>query len=248
MGKTPSTAAGAAFAGAFPRVRVINLAQRADRRREMEAEFAKLGLAFGDGIRLHVATRCDDAAGFPTIGTRGCFLSHLGVLEAALADDAESVLIVEDDLSFSPSEIARMADSLAALKTQAWSIFYGGILRYGDQEQPTGVASPLFVADPATGIMGGHFLAMRRDAIAAAVPYLQAILTRPPGSPEGGPMHVDGAYGWLRAARPDLVTLVANPGLGHQRASRTDIHQLRWKDRVPVVRDVVQWLRQARRA
>ena len=248
MGKTPSTAAGAAFTSAFPRVRVINLAHRVDRRREMEAEFAKLGLGFGDGIRLHVATRCDDAAGFPTIGTRGCFLSHLGVLEAALADDAESVLIVEDDLSFSSLEIARMAETMGALAMQPWSIFYGGILCYGDQEQPSGQASPLFVADPQMGIMGGHFLAMRRDAIAAAVPYLQAILTRPPGSPEGGPMHVDGAYGWLRATRPDLVTLVANPGLGHQRASRTDIHQLQWKDRVPVVREMVQWLRQARRA
>ncbi len=62
MGKTPSTAAGAAFAGAFPRVRVINLAQRADRRREMEAEFAKLGLA------LATASACTSR---PAATTRG---------------------------------------------------------------------------------------------------------------------------------------------------------------------------------
>lgn len=247
MGKTPLTAAGAAFAGAFPKVRVINLPHRADRRREMDAEFAKLGLVFDDNIRLYIATRYDDPAGFPTIGARGCFMSHLGVLEEALADDVETVLIVEDDLSFSADEIARMAETLGTLETRPWSIFYGGLLRYGDQDQPSGVASPLFVAEPGTGIMGSHFIALRRNAIAAAVPYFQTILTRPPGSPEGGPMHVDGAYGWLRAARPDLITLVAHPGLGHQRPSRTDVHQLRWKDRVPVVRDVVQWLRQARR-
>jgi hypothetical protein len=59
-------------------------------------------------------------------------------------------------------------------------------------------------------------------------------------------MHVDGAYSWFRANHPHLLTSVANPELGHQRASRTDVHDLRWHDRVPVVRDIVAFLRRFR--
>ena len=59
-------------------------------------------------------------------------------------------------------------------------------------------------------------------------------------------MHVDGAYCWFRHAHPHFRTLLAVPELGYQRSSRTDIHDLRWFDRVPVAREAVAWLRQWR--
>lgn len=68
-----------------------------------------------------------------------------------------------------------------------------------------------------------HFVTFQGEAIPAAVHYLEQILARPAGDPEGGPMHVDGAYNWFRRANPQFKTVLAVPELGFQRASRTDI-------------------------
>ena len=75
------------------------------------------------------------------------------------------------------------------------------------------------------------FVAVQGRHLAALVPYLEAMLARPPGDPLGGPMHIDGAYCWFRRAHPGMATWLTNPPLGYQRASRTDIHTLRWFDR-----------------
>ena len=61
-------------------------------------------------------------------------------------------------------------------------------------------------------------------------------------------MHVDGAYNWFRRANPQFKTLLAIPELGFQRASRTDIHELRWYDRVPLFREGMASLRQVKNA
>lgn len=51
-------------------------------------------------IQWVAACRPHDAGGFPSIGSRGCFLSHLAVLEDASAKGFERILIVEDDVDF----------------------------------------------------------------------------------------------------------------------------------------------------
>ncbi|MBC7483864.1 MAG: LPS biosynthesis glycosyltransferase, partial [Rhizobacter sp.] len=91
-----------------------------------------------------------------------------------------------------------------------------------------------------------HFIGFQGEAIAAAAAYLAAMLERPPGDPDGGPMHVDGAYSWFRRAHPEFQTVLAVPPLGYQRASRTDIHDLAWFDKLPVVRELVSAVRRAR--
>jgi len=45
-----------------------------------------------------------------------------------------------------------------------------------------------------------------------------------------------------------MVTLSVSPTLGVQRPSRTDVHDLRWFDRVPLVRDTAQLYRRLRGA
>jgi len=234
----------AAFFGRFDRVRVISLASRADRRRQVTREFAGMGVALdGARVALHDAVRPDDAGGFETVGARGCFLSHLGVLREARAADVGSVLILEDDVTFARAgaDLRRVAD---ALGTAAWNVFYGG---YDLTEAaPERGASPLRIARADEGFRTTHCLAFDRAAITAAVPYLEAILARPAGSPEGGPMHVDGAYCWLRRAHPDLRTAVADPAVAHQRASRTDIHRLRVWDRILGLRHAVNAVRAMR--
>lgn len=59
--------------------------------------------------------------------------------------------------------------------------------------------------------------------IEAMVGYLEAMLKRPNGSPEGGPMHVDGAYSWFRRAHPGVAAYVCTPSVAQQRYSRSDI-------------------------
>ena len=68
--------------------------------------------------------------------------------------------------------------------------------------------------------------------------FLEELQQRPPGHPDGGPMHLDGAYSTFRAQNPDVVTLIASPNLGWQRSSRSDIYPNAWFDRVPGFRQL----------
>lgn len=221
---------------------VINLPHRTDRRAEFTAQLRRIGLSFNDPkVRLFAAVRPEAPGGFPSIGARGCFMSHLGVLREALATGADSVLICEDDLDFATDLHARVDRLVADLQTTPWDMLYGF--------PPDAIAGePIVPIPPERGITCTHILAFRRPAMEAAVACLEAMLTRPPGDPAGGPMHVDGAYNWMRKGNPQLRVLVANPAIGHQRASLTDIATLGWKDRLPVIRDLTQIARKLRNA
>ncbi|MDB5809251.1 MAG: hypothetical protein JWN94_1373 [Betaproteobacteria bacterium] len=224
----------------FERIRIINLAQRKDRRTEMAEQLARVGLSWdARGVERFDAVRPTDTAGFPSIGARGCFMSHLGILRAS--SEARNVLILEDDLNFALSIGGLMEPALKALPP-GWGIFYGG----GKAELGQNGSGVVTRAPAGTRIETTHFVAFNGPVIARAVSYLEAILKRPPGHPDGGPMHVDGAYSRFRADNPDIETWVAIPELGYQRPSRTDIHAQRWFDRAPVVRDAVAALRRLR--
>lgn len=242
---TMAAGSGQALIDLFDRIVVINLARRPDRRREMAQQLARIGLSFDHSKVLRFdACSFDDPAGFPTAGTRGCFHSHLGVWRDAVARGDRAVLLLEDDLDFVDDIDERLPAAIRALACRDWTMFYGGVLQWSPAAPPT---PPLTLAGPDEPIMGGHFVGVRGDAIADLVDYLSAILERPAGSPEGGPMHVDGAYGWFRTADPSRQTWVAQPDLGIQRSSRTDIHALGWKDRLPGIRQLTALLRRLRR-
>ncbi len=236
---------GEALLSATGPARVINLTYRSDRRSEFEAQLKRIGLSLDHPqIRLFAAIRPEESGGFPTIGTRGCFLSHLAVLREAIAAGQDSILICEDDLDFTPDMISRLPGLLAGLMQQPWDLFYGS---YADLPAGKVIAPGLIRADPSETIVGLSFYAVRGKAIADLVHYLEAILTRAPGDPAGGPMHVDGAVSHFRADHPQYTTLVASPPIGVQRSSRTDIHDLKWFDRLPVLREVTSILRGLRR-
>lgn len=239
------TAAGQSLLATFDRIRIINLRTRKDRRADITREFARLGLSIDGGrVAFHDACRPEEPGGFPSIGTRGCFFSHLQILEAALVDGVRNVLILEDDLDFSDDAEARMSSTLDKLTEHRWGMFYGGHEAY---DIPSNTEGPLVRANPDKGVLTAHFLAFSQEATRLAVPYLTAMAARQAGSPEGGPMHVDGAYGWLRKAYPQIETWLAAPVLGHQRPSRTDIHDLRFFDRMPVLRDIAAVARRLKR-
>jgi glycosyl transferase family 25 len=230
------TAAGKALLETFDRIRIVNLKTRDDRRRETIDQLARLGLTVdGTHIAFHEACRPDSAGAFPSIGARGCYMSHVALLEEAAAAGAGNLLILEDDLDFANDVDTRLPRTLGELRDRAWSIFYGG---YEGYEEPLG-GGLLGLANPATGVRTTHFVAFTADAVGRAIPYLRAMQARPAGDPAGGPMHVDGAYSWLRRAHPELTTLLATPELGHQRPSRTDIADLKLLDRIPAFREMM---------
>jgi glycosyl transferase, family 25 len=231
----------------FGATRIINLASRHDRRAEMRAQLRRIGVPDdAPDVAFFDAVRPREAGGFPTLGTRGCFLSHLGVLEQTLSRGDDSVLILEDDLNFSADFHRHISAVSAALARSQWSIFYGGYTIEGNAAPAHGGA--IGAIDPALAVTCAHFVAFRGAALHQLPAYLRAIIGRAPGHPEGGPMHVDGAYSRFRQEHPELETVVALPALGYQRASRSDIRAVRWYDDWPVVREGVDWIRRRKNA
>jgi hypothetical protein len=175
----------------FQQIYIINLAQRADRRKEMDAQLQRIGLSLKHPlVHLFEAVRPDTAGGFPSIGARGCFFSHLNILREAREQKQERVLILEDDLNFANDFVTRIDIIIGDLRQRDWGMFYGGYR--ATQDGSASADNGLSTVPPQQGIQTTHFVALQQPAISAAVPFLEAMLTRQPGDPNGGPMHVDG--------------------------------------------------------
>jgi len=111
----------------FDRVYVINLTSRQDRRDEMTQQLREIGREFGtQNIHLFEASRPDGPGAFPSLGARGCFLSHLRILQDASAQGYGRILILEDDLNFCPNFVADSKLVFDALSRSDWAMFYGG--------------------------------------------------------------------------------------------------------------------------
>ena len=228
----------------FDRVYIINLASREDRRKEMRDQLKRIGVGMTDSnVEFFEATRPDSRGEFPSIGARGCFQSHLNVLQDAKDKNYSSILIFEDDLNFSNDFLSRFADMFRELQEQSWAFFYGGY------RIDTGIDRHLegcVLIQPTDTLGCTHFLALRAPAIDIAMAHLDAMSKRSAGDILGGPMHVDGAYCWVRSSNPELNTFIANPELGYQRSSRSDIFKIRWFDRLPLLKGIVASLRKFR--
>jgi hypothetical protein len=230
----------------FDAIYLINLPERVDRRRELVSELRSVGLAEDDTrLTWFPAVRPADAGDFPSIGSRGCFLSHLECLQSARARGLRRILILEDDAHFTRVREPVFAETLLALQNASWSLWYGGYHLHGEAA-PQEVCRGLQALAPATGIQTSHCVAFQADCIASMLAFLQLILTRPAGHPEAGPMHIDGAYSTWRALNPHATTLIAAPQLCVQRASRSDITGGRWFDHAPLIRHGVDLLRRWR--
>lgn len=213
----------------FARTSIINLPNRSDRRRQMKRMLERVGLALKPGsVEFFAGVRPDSAGEFESIGARGCFLSHLGLLKKAQAEGARNILIMEDDLEIDP-KFASLTDSLVAiLKREHWGFVYFGHVLADLPPSPTG--EPLVPFDGP--IQTTHFLGVNGTILPRLIESLETMLERPAGHPDGGPMHVDGAYSTFRRQNPDVLTLVAQPNLGSQRSSRSDINT-HWFDLAP---------------
>lgn len=218
---SPSRLNAALLGSLFDRIYVINLADRTDRRREMEAQLALIGLAGDPLVEFFPAVRPPDQGAFGSIGERGCFLSHLGVLKDAVAKGYQSILIMEDDVDWTQAALSRNAD-LTMLQQTDWTYLHGG--KGSDRASPDGVIL-LVQLQPEDFLLLAHFVGFRGAIIGEMVDFLEAMLQRPKGAAEGGPMHVDGAYYWFRRAHRDVAAYVCTPSVAQQRSSRSDISE-----------------------
>lgn len=231
-----------AFGDYFARVYVVNLPERADRRAEIRQQLEVIGLRLGQANTvLFPAIKPAERGEFESVGARGCFLSHLAVLDDARQRACSRVAIFEDDLNFSRDFNARIDGLLSALDRLPWRIFYGGH-RISDAA-PRAAARGLWPIPPDIAVATTHFVAFQGAAIERVAATLRSLAGRPAGDLNGGAMHVDGAYNWYRRLNPSDLALAAVPALGYQRSSRTDVHALGRLDTTPFVRGAVSRLR-----
>jgi glycosyl transferase, family 25 len=230
----------------FDAIYLINLRERTDRRRELEAELCSVGLLPGDPKLIWLnAVRPETSGEFPNIGAYGCFLSHLACLQAALASKHTRILIMEDDACFPRSAASRLRDALIRLKGSEWQIWYGGHLFVGnDQPHSHGWGTPV---DRTVAIQKTHCIGFQGTATIDSIrKFFELILTRPAGHIEAGPMHTDGAYTTWRSLHAEAVTRATIPEVCVQRSSRSDIATISMVDRYAVTRLIVRPLRKLR--
>lgn len=225
----------------FDKTFVINLPERQDRRQEISQELERIGTsATSDRVVVFPAIKPTELADFPSLGARGCFLSHLAILTEAKKQRLKRVLIVEDDLVFSNLLIKQQEMIVNQLQQPSWDLVYLGhliertsatIVKFESYTQP---------------LQQSHFIGVNGAAIAPLVEFLETVLSRPSGHPDGGPMHIDGAYTTFRQQHPAIVTLIADPSLGFQRPSPSDIAGYRWFDHLPALTPVVSTVRKVK--
>jgi glycosyl transferase family 25 len=212
---------------------VINLADRTDRRQEMNHQLLHVGWS----AQFSNSDRPTSLDGFPSLGARGCFQSHLEILKRGHAMGGH-IVIMEDDLNFVADFAHLWNSAYEALQMTDWNIFYAAHLLHGRSE--------LTLLDPSEEVLCAHFLMFNEKAAVRIIEGLEAILSRPSGHPLGGPMHVDGAYSTIRKQNPEMKTFAFFPSLGYQRPSRSDIADLKFYDRIKPLRPLIGGLRRAK--
>jgi GR25 family glycosyltransferase involved in LPS biosynthesis len=221
----------------FDRVRIINISSRKDRRLETVEEFTRNGFHIDDEkIGFFEAVTPSEGNGFPSVGVRGCFLSHLGVLEEAMRLNLKNILILEDDIQFSRNISQYGKEAIESLEGMEWDIVYFGHPFEENSNLPAwkAVDRPIHLA---------HFYAVNGKCFGKLRDFLFQILERPPGHPDGGPMHYDAALNTLIHKNKEISAYYFTWNCGYQRPSRTDLHELSILDRVPLLRPVMGMLR-----
>ena len=211
----PAEAEGERLLDHFDRTWIIHLPDREDRRRQTAQELRRNGMRLAPGkVEFFLARRPERAAGFPSPAVRGCFASHLAVLRLARDLGLAHVLVMEDDVSFAGRLRFVEGALVRRLRREDWDVVYFG------HREPLPATAPTPLCLHRGPVLLSHFYGMGRRGLERVVPFLEGLLTRPAGHPEGGPMHLDGALSEFRARHPELVTLLAHPSLAWQRPSR----------------------------
>jgi glycosyl transferase, family 25 len=95
--------------------------------------------------------------------------------------------------------------------------------------------------------IGTHCYAVNGGAIRKLAEFLELVLSRDKGDPDGGPMPVDGAINTARRSL-GLTAFAMIPPLAYQRSSPTDIGNKKWFDQIPVFREAANLSRTIKNA
>ncbi|HVA69265.1 MAG TPA: glycosyltransferase family 25 protein [Candidatus Binataceae bacterium] len=213
--------------GFFDRISVINLPERTDRRREIESALRSIHIDPRDPrVEFFAARKPARKDDWPSLGARGCFLSHSAILRDARDRRLANILIAEDDCEFAPALADSQGRIVQALAGQHWDIVYLG---HVEPVAPNGAFSLIRWTEP---LMTAHLYAVNRSILDRLVAFLELVERRPEGHLLGGPQHYDGALSMFRAQNPDVVTLIAAPNMAFQRSSSSDV-SARWFDKMP---------------
>ncbi len=175
------------FGACFERTFVITLARRPERRERLENHLRGVGLDAGvewvEAVDGRAETPPAGWAAGP--GAWGCLRSHLKVLRRARDEHAAHVLLLEDDVLFSPHTVACLPGLVAALPAE-WGQFYLGGQHLAD---PEGTDSPLLWR--AGNINRTHAWAASAGALPVIIDHLESLEAT--ASPKG--WHVDHQLG-----------------------------------------------------
>lgn len=246
----------------FDRIYVLNLPSRPDRRRDVTEQLRRVGLEPTPGkVEFFDALKFDHDGGFPTIGARGCFVSHLSILKRARELKLGNVCVIEDDQDFLPGFAADQHVLLDQLGRAEWGFAHFGYRVPVVDTNPETLALARRLAGTAVGnlerasfypiqsyeeVLTTAFYAVNAPVFDRLIACLETMMSRPGGHPEGGPMHVDGAYNTFRRQNADVPACVATPVCSDERPSRSDVSPGRL-DRVGLLRPFVQVARSAKR-
>lgn len=198
----------------FDRICIIVGAGAAGPQPALVQELRAMGLAV-DGERVRCvqspAVAADTCGGFPTPLACERFLGHLEALSQAQRDGVRRLLLLEDDVAFTPA--LREADALTfALHGDNWHLAYLGH-ELAPQEGPVDWLCS------GEALQSSRCFAVAAGALPTVTVHLHNCLLRPPGHPEGGPMPVGAALSLLRHLEPALVTIRTSTSLAVRRGA-----------------------------
>lgn len=225
----------------FNLTQIINLPSRKDRRRETELEFKRYGFPINvEKVNFFSAVSTQTSDGFPNSGVKGCFLSHMTIIRNAIKTNLKNVLIMEDDICFSKNILEYSSIAIQELENINWDVAY-----FGHNEPNSAVEiSWKKVQHP---MLLAHFYAINGKTLPLFYDFLQQILSRPPGHPDGGPMHYDGAINTFLNQNSNLQAYFFSKNLGYQRPSRTDLHHITIFDKYFILKIFTLYYRKVKR-
>jgi glycosyl transferase family 25 len=222
---------------------LINLPERTDRLKLAERELAQVGWHFGaDGVTLYPAAKFSERGNFPSSSIRGAFHSHSECLKSGLREGRRDVMLLEDDIAFAKSLSKLIASLGSDLANRNWDICYLGHEQTGDIARASSNTERVNLVPFDGPIIGLHFCLVNRRVLPRLIDHLDRVAAGRRGDDDYGPMPVDGAFNTFRRLNPDVSTLIADPKLGWQRPSRSDITP-RFFDRLELLRPAITALR-----
>ena len=204
--------------GLFERVDIINLPERVDRLQSIKDELRWVGVSSVEGrFRVFPAIRPVEPAGFPHIGWRGCFLSHLEILRSARDANLSRILILEDDALFPRSFVDSQEDLVRSIPNLEWDfIYFGHLIQSSERNTDCLVRFDGQLLTSHCYAVNGRILVRLVDFLES---YAERIAVRKPEIDHG----IDGILSLFREQNPDVVTLITPRAIVWQSDSKSDI-------------------------